>query len=88
MKLRSTGECTQPVALSLKWYDTSHEEQFSKAGTECVKQQLQPLVYQVLVQVIQMPQLDRNPPLPLTKVSPILLDLVMIYVLADFWLDP
>ena len=32
MKLRSTGECTQPVALSLKWYDTSHEEQFSKAG--------------------------------------------------------
>ena len=61
MKLRSTGECTQPVALSLKWYDTSHEEQFSKAGTECVKQQLQPLVYQVLVQVIQMPHLDRNP---------------------------
>ena len=61
MKLRSTGECTQPVALSLKWYDTSHEEQFSKAGTECVKQQLQSLVCQVLVQVIQMPHLDRNP---------------------------
>ena len=29
----------------------------------------------------------QEPPLPLTWVSPILLDLVMIYVLADFWLD-